>query len=48
MAVLCQCNNVRDVLAFPKSNRGQDLLTGAPSSLSKETLATYHLAHKKR
>lgn len=49
MAVLCQSNSVRDVLAFPKSYQGKDLLTGAPSTIDKQTLGTYHLApiHKK-
>ncbi|XP_064399986.1 aspartate--tRNA ligase, mitochondrial-like [Halichondria panicea] len=46
MAVLCQSSSVREVIAFPKSYQSKDLLTGAPSSLDKQTLATYHIIPK--
>jgi len=44
MALLCQVSNIRDVLAFPKSHAGKDLLTGAPTSIDNETLMReYHI-----
>jgi len=36
--VLCGADNLRDVVAFPKTQRGQDLLMGAPSPVSREQL----------
>ena len=47
MAVLCQTKTLRDVIAFPKSFYGKDLLAGAPSQLSDEELASYHIASLK-
>ena len=44
MAVLCQSSSVRDVIAFPKSFRGKDLLTGAPTTVDKEELASYFIS----
>ena len=43
MAVLCKSNSLRDVIAFPKSASGKDLLTGAPSTVNDEYLAEYHI-----
>lgn len=43
MAVLCRAKSLREVLAFPKSFLGKDLLTGAPSSVTPQELATYHI-----
>jgi aspartyl-tRNA synthetase len=34
---------VRDVIAFPKSGRGEDLLVKSPNRMTDEQLATYHL-----
>jgi aspartyl-tRNA synthetase len=34
---------IRDVIAFPKTQRGQDLLTGAPSPVSEKQLRELHL-----
>jgi len=31
--------SIRDTIAFPKTQRGQDPLTGAPSALAPEQLA---------
>lgn len=35
--------SLRDVIAFPKSGKGEDLMVKSPGSMSKETLETYHL-----
>ena len=34
---------IRDVIAFPKTQRGQDLLTGAPTPVSEHQLRELHL-----
>ena len=34
---------IRDVIAFPKTQRGQDLLTGAPAPVSEQQLRELHL-----
>jgi aspartyl-tRNA synthetase len=34
---------IRDVIAFPKTQRGQDLLTGAPSPVTEKQLSELHL-----
>lgn len=43
LAVLLGAPSVRDVIAFPKSATGRDLMTGAPGPLLPEQLAEYHL-----
>lgn len=32
MACLCGTASIRDVIAFPKTQSGQDLMTGSPST----------------
>jgi aspartyl-tRNA synthetase len=43
VAVMLGKTSVRDVIAFPKSGRGEDMLVNSPSTISKEALGTYHL-----
>ena len=38
---------IRDVIAFPKTQRGQDLLTGAPTPVSEKQLREVHLRLRK-
>ena len=34
---------IRDVIAFPKTQRGQDLLTGAPTPVTEKQLRELHI-----
>jgi aspartyl-tRNA synthetase len=45
-ALLAGTSSIRDVIAFPKSHSGRELLTGTPTTLPKEDLNSYglHLA----
>lgn len=38
--------NIREVIAFPKTGRGQDLLTDAPNNVAKDQLDDLHLVVK--
>ena len=46
VAVMLNRASVRDVIAFPKSGRGEDALVGAPAPLGEEVLEKYHLQVK--
>ncbi|KAJ1982527.1 aspartate--tRNA ligase msd1 [Dimargaris xerosporica] len=43
MAILCGAPTIRDVIAFPKSSSGYDLLMNSPSAATNEQLNTYHI-----
>ena len=43
IAVMLGKESVRDVIAFPKSAKGEDLLVKSPGVISEEILKTYHL-----
>ena len=43
IAVMVGKDSVRDVIAFPKSSKGEDLLVKSPSMMSQDILETYHL-----
>ena len=43
IAVMLGVDSVRDVIAFPKSGKGEDLLVKSPGRMSREQLETYHL-----
>jgi len=39
-------DSIRDVIAFPKNGKGQDLLVGSPSEVNGEQLGVYGLELK--
>ncbi|MCJ1390609.1 hypothetical protein MMC18_003470 [Xylographa bjoerkii] len=43
IAVMLGRDSVRDVIAFPKSGKGEDMMVKSPSKMSEEVLKTYHL-----
>lgn len=43
MSIICKTNSIRDVIAFPKSFEGKDLLSKAPCAITDEELNLYHL-----
>ncbi len=40
----CQTESIRDVIAFPKTTRANDLMTGAPGPVETSQLAEVHVA----
>ncbi|KAI0853555.1 tRNA synthetases class II-domain-containing protein [Daldinia vernicosa] len=43
LAVLCDVPSIRDVIAFPKTNNGEDLMVGSPAKVTPEQRKMYHL-----
>ncbi|KAK6632478.1 hypothetical protein RUM44_007520 [Polyplax serrata] len=43
LAVLCGAESIRDVIAFPKTNLGNDLMAGAPSDISEKEKQLYKI-----
>jgi len=46
LMILTKSESIRDVIAFPKNAKGIDLLTSAPSDVTKEQLDEYGLELK--
>uniref|UniRef100_A0A8C5ET06 Aminoacyl-transfer RNA synthetases class-II family profile domain-containing protein n=1 Tax=Gouania willdenowi TaxID=441366 RepID=A0A8C5ET06_GOUWI len=46
VSILVGAQSIRDVIAFPKSFRGHDLMSRAPDYLSEEELNHYHISVK--
>jgi aspartyl-tRNA synthetase len=45
VAILAGEENIREVIAFPKTQSGLDLLTGAPTPIEDKALTELHLRH---
>jgi len=43
VALMAGVDQIRDVIAFPKTQRGQDLLVGAPSPVTEKQLRDLHI-----
>jgi aspartyl-tRNA synthetase len=43
VTLMCGAESIRDVIAFPKTQRGQDMLTGAPSRVPEQQLRELHV-----
>jgi aspartyl-tRNA synthetase len=43
VTLMAGADAIRDVIAFPKTQRGQDLLTGAPSQATEKQLRELHI-----
>ncbi|WAR02063.1 SYDM-like protein [Mya arenaria] len=46
-AILCGTPSIRDVIAFPKSSAGNDLMSGSPAPVKQAELDFYHIQIKK-
>jgi len=44
VALLCGTTSIRDVIAFPKTQKGQDLMTGSPTPVTARQLKDLHIA----
>jgi len=44
VAILTKSNSIRDVIAFPKSSEGKDVMSGAPANITDEQKHYYHLS----
>ncbi|KAL4656114.1 aspartate-tRNA ligase, mitochondrial [Arapaima gigas] len=43
LSIIVGASSIRDVIAFPKSFRGHDLMSGAPGFVPKDELRPYHI-----
>ena len=43
VAIICKAKSIRDVIAFPKTSNGKDLMSGSPATISDQDKSYYHL-----
>lgn len=43
VAIICKARSIRDVIAFPKTTGGKDLMSGSPAEIKKEDKDFYHI-----
>jgi aspartyl-tRNA synthetase len=43
VALLCGTTSIRDVIAFPKTQKGQDLMAGSPTPVTARQLKDLHI-----
>ena len=43
ISLLLHTKSIRDVIAFPKTTEGRDLMSDAPSAVSEKDLDLYHI-----
>ncbi|XP_014205433.1 aspartate--tRNA ligase, mitochondrial isoform X2 [Copidosoma floridanum] len=43
ISILCNASNIKEVMAFPKTMEGRDLMSGAPSCISENDEEQYHI-----
>ncbi|KAF3069733.1 Aspartate-tRNA ligase, mitochondrial [Daldinia childiae] len=43
LSVLCGVPSIKDVIAFPKTNKGEDLMVGSPAKITPEQRKMYHM-----
>jgi aspartyl-tRNA synthetase len=46
VAILCGTQTIRDVIAFPKTAKGADLMTDSPAAVEPKQLRDLHLELK--
>jgi len=46
LMIMCDTKSLTDVIAFPKSASGNEIMTGAPSIAPDSLLSEYHLKVK--
>ncbi|XP_048846110.1 aspartate--tRNA ligase, mitochondrial isoform X1 [Brienomyrus brachyistius] len=46
LSIIVGASSIRDVIAFPKSFRGHDLMSGTPDFISEDELRPYHVSVK--
>ncbi len=44
VALLCETTSIRDVIAFPKTQKGQDLMAASPTPVTQRQLKELHIA----